>query len=622
MLDNNSSAAAAQECLITLLKSLWWLPQILGSERTEVVALWNRQTRNWLYECPPSDADSRRNEEDRRRNKGFLPHPRRGRIVNLMELLADEVHKAQLAIMGLSYNPPTPPDEAYRSMEALLYFEQILFWFAQQGAIISIKQLYMGLTELAHSHAFPDLTGDERQEDLQKRRDQRKRFTYLPNGGIHAVAPEFHPETSIHILPDEFVDPRDFGAVEIRQGEPDPQCPMVINLADIESSTWIEYLSSIADSVEYLSSMTDSDICHILEGEELEDWLAMERIEIPSELYGLPPMPTCAVRPVGWADPAPPETVSHPAPPSNTPTSAYKRQFRPFEVYIDTLPPGRKHKKPRTKKSLEAEAVIEPPQKSNDEDVIVSSDSEPQNPLSPPHTPISPPPDARIIMEQFTQEDNRSIGAIVQSLKPKCKLCVLHGRFCTAPALPLQAGYLASRCQCCYELNTDCDGWAALCSGFQAGDEATLQYLTFEYWEHLGSGLYRLLLPAPHIADLVTAKHNNVSYADLVFTSQPSSSCASETSSLKQTLFTSPSHTIPQTSHKSSTSHSSRAWDFGFDKIQLKTLTVTELESLHQHLDHFMGEVSDMLDVDLTLLKMAGEPDTEAGKNSKGKGKL
>ncbi|KAJ6479991.1 hypothetical protein C8R47DRAFT_1074452 [Mycena vitilis] len=111
--------------------------------------------------------------------------------------------------------------------------------------------------------------------------------------------------------------------------------------------------------------------------------------------------------------------------------------------------------------------------------------------------------DTSIEPSTFEHEGHRAIGAVVRQLLPACQRCG-SGRFCTDDTDPneRQPNKPRRTCKRCFDKHETCETWGEFYAAYSDQDEAALRAFQFEYWEHLGNGVYQLLHPDARLSNL------------------------------------------------------------------------------------------------------------------------
>ncbi|KAJ7658821.1 hypothetical protein DFH06DRAFT_1472798 [Mycena polygramma] len=104
----------------------------------------------------------------------------------------------------------------------------------------------------------------------------------------------------------------------------------------------------------------------------------------------------------------------------------------------------------------------------------------------------------------FEHEGHRPVGAVVRQLVPGCRRCG-SGVFCTDDTDPNERIPNKPRrtCQRCFRAHETCESWGSFYAAYTAEDGEALSRFLFEYWEHLGNGMYQLLTPDGRLLDLL-----------------------------------------------------------------------------------------------------------------------
>ncbi|KAJ7658848.1 hypothetical protein DFH06DRAFT_1196087 [Mycena polygramma] len=112
--------------------------------------------------------------------------------------------------------------------------------------------------------------------------------------------------------------------------------------------------------------------------------------------------------------------------------------------------------------------------------------------------------DTSVAPSLFEHEGHRAVGAVVRQLVPGCKRCG-SGLFCTDDTDPNQPIPKKPRRTClrCFNAHETCEAWGAFYAAYSAEDGEALDRFVFEYWEHLGNGMYQLLTPDDRLSDLL-----------------------------------------------------------------------------------------------------------------------
>ncbi|KAJ6490617.1 hypothetical protein C8R47DRAFT_1214909 [Mycena vitilis] len=116
--------------------------------------------------------------------------------------------------------------------------------------------------------------------------------------------------------------------------------------------------------------------------------------------------------------------------------------------------------------------------------------------------------DDSIAPSTFEHEGHRAIGAVVRQLLPACRRCG-SGRFCTDDTDPneRQPNKPRRTCKRCFSKHETCESWGEFYAAYSDEDEIALRAFQFEYWEHLGNGVYQLLHPDGRLSDLGALSH-------------------------------------------------------------------------------------------------------------------
>ncbi|KAJ6502928.1 hypothetical protein C8R47DRAFT_1193212 [Mycena vitilis] len=116
--------------------------------------------------------------------------------------------------------------------------------------------------------------------------------------------------------------------------------------------------------------------------------------------------------------------------------------------------------------------------------------------------------DDSIAPSTFEHEGHRAIGAVVRQLLPACRRCG-SGRFCTDDTDPneRQPNKPRRTCKRCFSKHETCESWGEFYAAYSDEDEAALRAFQFEYWEHLGNGVYQLLHPDGRLSDFGALSH-------------------------------------------------------------------------------------------------------------------
>ncbi|KAJ6453264.1 hypothetical protein C8R47DRAFT_1254475 [Mycena vitilis] len=116
--------------------------------------------------------------------------------------------------------------------------------------------------------------------------------------------------------------------------------------------------------------------------------------------------------------------------------------------------------------------------------------------------------DDSIAPSTFEHEGHRAIGAVVRQLLPACRRCG-SGRFCTDDTDPneRQPNKPRRTCKRCFSKHETCESWGEFYAAYSDEDEVALRAFQFEYWEHLGNGVYQLLHPDGRLSDLGALSH-------------------------------------------------------------------------------------------------------------------
>ncbi|KAJ7626528.1 hypothetical protein DFH06DRAFT_1141840 [Mycena polygramma] len=103
----------------------------------------------------------------------------------------------------------------------------------------------------------------------------------------------------------------------------------------------------------------------------------------------------------------------------------------------------------------------------------------------------------------FEHEGHRAVGAVVRQLVPGCRRCG-SGIFCTDDTDPNEKMPNKPRrtCKRCFNAHETCEAWGEFYAAYTDQDEVALGRFLFEYWEHLGNGVYQLLHPDNRLSDL------------------------------------------------------------------------------------------------------------------------
>ncbi|KAJ6457148.1 hypothetical protein C8R47DRAFT_1328565 [Mycena vitilis] len=110
--------------------------------------------------------------------------------------------------------------------------------------------------------------------------------------------------------------------------------------------------------------------------------------------------------------------------------------------------------------------------------------------------------DDSIAPSTFEHEGHRAIGAVRPSTS-------LLKRKVAQPSNSYTAVCITPRrtCKQCFSKHETCESWGEFYAAYSDEDEAALRAFQFEYWEHLGNGVYQLLHPDGRLSDLGALSH-------------------------------------------------------------------------------------------------------------------
>ncbi|KAJ7608958.1 hypothetical protein DFH06DRAFT_1346638 [Mycena polygramma] len=523
-------ADVAHEVCLRHIVMRWYVIQVVGPRYAPVRVCWARRPggSNFIF---------------RQFVPGNRPNPP---VRDLSHELINEVDHLTAAMEMYERNPEAEAD-------TLLFFERYLCWLSQVGASVRFSQYYLDLLDRAMRVAFPAFSEVQRQDELTRLRGE-----LLMRNDVPYVIPSLNqPITRIRTIETKWEDPRcddrglpsdqphvfesdgmaklfDFIA-HVGINGPGERVPAVSNVWVTETG-----VRGGEEPPDYLLTSA------ALEGDEL-DAFVLEQGEDPRNVFGatipVPPRtPTPSPSPVPMCAPTPvpsPPTASGgemdvdedfiSIPPASPPPDS-------FEAKI----PSRKRHRARVE-SEEDEEDSRPPRReilgnipvpvahpSLHRPVVLSvvlrrlgvmpsplvdragSHPRPED-LGP--RPVSgceriprllvglPHPDLDFSPIIRSQRRLASPGIQARRQPPSNTKGIEQsgpwlGSWYRVVGAPRRT------CKRCFNAHETCEAWGEFYAAYTDQDEVALGRFLFEYWEHLGNGVYQLLHPDNRLSDL------------------------------------------------------------------------------------------------------------------------